>query len=41
MKKQILTFINKLENERVDKKELLDKISFNQNERLIHLQVTI
>ena len=41
MKKQILTFINKLENERVDKKELLDKISFYQHERLIHLLVTI
>lgn len=40
MKKQILTFINKLENERVDKKELLDKISFYQHERLIHLIVT-
>ena len=41
MKKQILTFLNKLENERVDKKELLDKISFYQHERLIHLLVTI
>lgn len=40
MKKQILTFLNKLENENVDKKELLDKISFYQHERLIHLIVT-
>ena len=41
MKKQINDYLKYLENNNVDKKELLVKISFYQHERLIHLLVTI
>lgn len=40
MKKQINDYLKYLENNKVDKKELLVKISFYQHERLIHLIVT-
>ena len=40
MKKQINDYLKYLENNKVDKKELIVKISFYQHERLIHLIVT-
>ena len=40
MKKQITDYLKYLENNKVDKKELIVKISFYQHERLIHLIVT-
>ena len=40
MKKQINDYLKYLENNKVDKKDLLVKISFYQHERLIHLIVT-
>ena len=40
MKKQINNYLKYLENNKVDEKELLVKISFYQHERLIHLIVT-
>ena len=40
MKKQINDYLKDLENNKVDKKDLLVKISFYQHERLIHLIVT-